>query len=567
MDRRRPLLVQRATVPCITHAGPGQDCRRTGHPRRKGPSMRLPTSATDARHEDILELEPLLRRVVGARVRDPDTVDDLVQEALARVIAVRGRLDDEAVTPYAIVTARNLVTSLARERERSRRHQPRLVDLNEPERPEDAALRNEEAAAVEAALAGLPDHEREVVVAHEVEGVDTATLAEARRSTPGAVGTQLARTRARLRLDYLLALRRVELPTPRCRPVLLALSAGDRRRQLALDAGGHLMQCPTCASLSRPLVERRRSIAVLLPLLALWWLWRRIQAWASRRPVLASLTAVSVVTVAGLVLVPPLVDRDQAPQPAPTTTTLPPSAAAPGQAGPGGGGGPGVRLVVPGRSLLPVPGREVLARHAGQPVRGVNVPARGVYADEGFWIGTAAATSSGCAWSAGASRRSGCGRGCGRPSPGGWSPTRRGSPSRSGWCQPRARPWSSARATTSRSPTTTSTWNPDPVRPVDGQETLDLGRPAGVDLGDVRGRGPLVQGDDLAESLILVLEEVLAGRGPGLPLVVGVDLDVPGHPIAHHCLRSCRERRTGTGRRLFRPAMFHVEHCGKPSRG
>lgn len=346
--------------------------------------MRLRASATEARHEDILELEPLLRRVVGARVRDRDTVDDLVQEALARVIAVRERLDDEAVAPYAIVTARNLVTSLAREEERGRRHRPRLVDPSEPERPEDAALRNEEAAAVEAALAGLPDHEREVVVAHEVDGVDTATLAEARSSTPGAVGVQLARTRARLRLDYLLALRRVELPTARCRPVLLALSAGDRRRQLALDAGGHLMQCPTCASLSRPLVERRRSIAVLLPLLALWWLWRRIQAWARRRPVMASVTAVSAVAVTGLVLVPPLVERDQAPRPAPTTTTLPPSAAAPGP----GGGGTGVRLVVPGRSLLPVPGREVLARHAGQRVRGVHVPARGVYADEGFWAGT-----------------------------------------------------------------------------------------------------------------------------------------------------------------------------------
>ena len=349
--------------------------------------MRFRAPDIDRRDQEITELEPLLRRVVGARVGDPDTVDDLVQEALARVIAVRGRLDDEAVTPYAIVTARNLVTSLARERERSRRHQPRLVDLREPERPEDAALRREEAAAVEAALAELPDHEREAVVAHEVEGVDTATLAEARRSTPGAVGVQLARTRARLRLDYLLALRRVELPTPRCRPVLLALSAGDRRRQLALDAGGHLMQCPTCASLSRPLVERRRSIAVLLPLLALWWLWRRLQAWVRRRPVLASLTA-SAVAVTGLVLVPPLVGRDQAPRPAPTTTTLPPGAAArPGASG-GGGGGSGVRLVVPGRSLLPVPGREVLARHAGQRVRGEHVPARGVYADEGFWVGT-----------------------------------------------------------------------------------------------------------------------------------------------------------------------------------
>ena len=347
--------------------------------------MRFRAPATDARQEAILELEPLLRRVVGARVRDPDTIDDLVQEALARVISVRDRLDDEAVAPYAIVTARNLVTSLAREQERIRRHQPRLVDLSEPERPEDAALRQEEAAAVEAALAGLPEHEREAMVAHEVEGVDTATLAEARRSTPGAVGVQLARTRARLRLDYVLALRRVELPTARCRPVLLALSAGDRRRQLALDAGGHLMQCPTCASLSRPLVERRRSIAVLLPLLALWWLWRRVQAWARRKPVLASLAAASMVTVAGLVLVPPMVGRDQAPRPAPTTTTRPPAVA---PSGGGSGGGSGVRLVVRGRSLLPVPGREVLARHAGQPVRGVNVPARGVYADEGFWVGT-----------------------------------------------------------------------------------------------------------------------------------------------------------------------------------
>ena len=60
--------------------------------------MRIRAPASDARHQDILELEPLLRRVVGTRVRDPDTVDDLVQEALARVIAARERLDDEAVT-------------------------------------------------------------------------------------------------------------------------------------------------------------------------------------------------------------------------------------------------------------------------------------------------------------------------------------------------------------------------------------------------------------------------------------------------------------------------------------
>jgi hypothetical protein len=211
---------------------------------------------------------------------------------------------------------------------------------------------------------------------------------------------QLARARARMRLDYVLALRRVELPTPRCRPVLLALSMGDRRRQLALDAGGHLMECPTCASLARPLVERKRSIAVLLPLLAVWWLWRRFQAWARRRPVLATLAAGTALTVTGAVVVPPLIQ--DTPPPRPTVTTRP-SGAAPGTTATGGsaggassgGGGsaaqPGTgraRITVPGRSLLPVPSRSVLARHAGQAVRGVHVPAYGVFADEGFWAGS-----------------------------------------------------------------------------------------------------------------------------------------------------------------------------------
>ena len=147
-------------------------------------------------HSDILELTPLIRRVVAARVGDPDTVDDLVQEALTRLIAARPRLEDEALAPYAIVTARNLVVSLAREQERQRRHRHRLVDLSEPERPDEEALRREEAAALDAALARLSDRDRQAVVAHEVEGVDTAALAGSQRSTPGAIAVRLARARA-----------------------------------------------------------------------------------------------------------------------------------------------------------------------------------------------------------------------------------------------------------------------------------------------------------------------------------------------------------------------------------
>ena len=51
---------------------------------------RVPVSGTQpAPGDPILDLLPLIRRVVGARVRDPHTVEDLVQETLARVMAAR----------------------------------------------------------------------------------------------------------------------------------------------------------------------------------------------------------------------------------------------------------------------------------------------------------------------------------------------------------------------------------------------------------------------------------------------------------------------------------------------
>lgn len=80
------------------------------------------------------------------------------------------------------------------------------------------------------------------------------------------MAAQLARARAKLRVNYLLAIRAIDLPTDRCQAVLNALSAGDRRRQRALDAGGHLLDCKVCAALSNPLTERRRTLAGFLPL-------------------------------------------------------------------------------------------------------------------------------------------------------------------------------------------------------------------------------------------------------------------------------------------------------------
>jgi RNA polymerase sigma factor (sigma-70 family) len=219
-------------------------------------------TASEFQHDDVVELAPLLRRVIAARVRDHHVVEDLVQETLARVMATRRRLEPRTLAPYAVVTARNLTRSLATSEQRSKRHAHRLIDLREPTLPEDEALRREETRAIATALGKLSQHDQEALVAHEVEGTDTTTLAASRDSTPGAVAAQLNRARARLRVEYLLELDQAEPPTARCRPVLFALSAGDRRRQRDLDAGGHLLACAWCARLSEPLLDRRRTASV-----------------------------------------------------------------------------------------------------------------------------------------------------------------------------------------------------------------------------------------------------------------------------------------------------------------
>jgi RNA polymerase sigma factor (sigma-70 family) len=195
---------------------------------------------------------------VAARVPDRATVDDLVQETLARLLAAAGRIEPGMLEPYAIVTARNMVASHWRDRDRQRRHQHRVIDLRPPDAPDEDILAREDRDAVTEALTRLSDRERETLLAHEVSGQDTRSLAAELGSTAGAVAAQLNRTRARLRVEYLLAVERLEPPTERCRPVLIAISSADRRRQREVDAGRHLLECELCARLSEPLVGRAR---------------------------------------------------------------------------------------------------------------------------------------------------------------------------------------------------------------------------------------------------------------------------------------------------------------------
>ena len=144
--------------------------------------------------EAILDLLPVVRRVVAARMRDTHLVDDLVQETLARMMGARARLEPEALVPYAIVTARNLIASHLERQDRDRRKAHLLADPGGTPTPEDEVLVEERRSLLDEALQRLPERERDLLVAHEVEGTDTATLAAGHDSTPGAIAAQLSRS-------------------------------------------------------------------------------------------------------------------------------------------------------------------------------------------------------------------------------------------------------------------------------------------------------------------------------------------------------------------------------------
>jgi RNA polymerase sigma factor (sigma-70 family) len=308
---------------------------------------------------DLPALTSLVRRLAKRRLKDQDTVEDVVQETITRLLEVRGRLDQRALTTYAAITARNLIISAARKKDVERRRAPHLFDPKEPELPDESVLRAEDKDAVVAALARLPADDRRLVVEHDAWGTRTTDLGRTYGKSPGAVATRLARLRAQLRLDYLLALRRTTLPTPRCRPVLLAISAHDTRRQRAVDAAAHLLDCPTCASLSEPLLSRRR---ILAPVLVTWQAVKQLGSAVRAHPgQAAAATTVTAAAVAGGLWLA---------QPAPPPPERPQAA-----------------LLAEGEPVFSPTGRPRLARHAGAKVRASGVRVLSVPSDEGFWIG------------------------------------------------------------------------------------------------------------------------------------------------------------------------------------
>ncbi len=329
---------------------------------------------------EVAAAEPVIRRVIAARTANHADVEDLVQDCLERLLAARGRLAPEAVLPYAIVTARNMASSHARKAARHAAALPRVLEMNDPVRPEDAVLAEESRAAMIRALARLSPQERSEILAYNRDGPRQEGRGHA---SSGALRVRMARTRAKLRLEYLIAFRHLELPSPQCRSVLLAISAGDRRRQRELNAGRHLIDCGICATLSEPLGQRSIALtAISLPgALAAWGL---AKARAHPAHTAAAVTVGSAAVAAAAVTGP----RILAAAPAPHAHARPPSSRF-SQA----------RSPVPVIGHLSIDGRPVKdlqLRHSIRDMIGERAHASGVdvvaaVTRNGFWVGSSQA--------------------------------------------------------------------------------------------------------------------------------------------------------------------------------
>ena len=142
----------------------------------------------------------LIWRLFAGRARH--RVEDLVQETFVRVIGAIGRFDP-AGTATLSTWILTIATRLAlNELRRPEYGTASTIDADAalpPERPDAATDRRQRAAALERAVAALPDGQRAVLVLREYDELEYIDIAHVLELDVGTVKSRLARARATLR--------------------------------------------------------------------------------------------------------------------------------------------------------------------------------------------------------------------------------------------------------------------------------------------------------------------------------------------------------------------------------
>jgi RNA polymerase sigma-70 factor (ECF subfamily) len=135
-----------------------------------------------------------LVRMLYRRTGDRDRAEDLAQETFARAVAA----PPNNPRPWLFAVALNLVREDGRRNLRQGRRLELLrADDAPPQGPDVDFERNENSAAVRAALAQLNERDREALLL-KAEGFNYTEIASTLGLSKGAVGTTLARARRRL---------------------------------------------------------------------------------------------------------------------------------------------------------------------------------------------------------------------------------------------------------------------------------------------------------------------------------------------------------------------------------
>ncbi len=143
---------------------------------------------------------PTVRRACARKLRDIPEADEVAQAAFVRAYERLDRCTGERrFGAWVQVIANNLCVDHVRATARTSPTDDVIGESTLVENPpEDALLRAEQAAMIQRALASLPDRQRDVVVARDVDGRRPPEIAAALGLSLGAVDSLLLRARRRL---------------------------------------------------------------------------------------------------------------------------------------------------------------------------------------------------------------------------------------------------------------------------------------------------------------------------------------------------------------------------------
>jgi len=128
--------------------------------------------------------------------RDDHLAEDIVQDAYVRALRGYAGFRGDDIKPWLFAIIRNCF--LTRIKAQGRDPEAEAIaeaEEADPETPESALIRGEEAAALRALIAALPIHYREVLLLRELEQLSYREIAAAIGAPTGTVMSRLARAR------------------------------------------------------------------------------------------------------------------------------------------------------------------------------------------------------------------------------------------------------------------------------------------------------------------------------------------------------------------------------------